>query len=77
MFVENGNDFTNYWDGFRSAVIEPGGWGGDSTFIINPTAAWNFVQKGYETKPTIYFDPNFYITPMDLTVESSFKKEND
>ena len=49
----------------------------DSTFIINPTAAWNFVQKGYETKPTIYFDPNFYITPMDLTVESSFKKEND
>jgi len=49
----------------------------DSTFIINPTAAWNFVKKGYETKPTIYFDPNFYITPMDLTVESSFKKEND
>ena len=37
LFVENGNDFTNYWDGFRSAVIEPGGWGGDSTFIINNT----------------------------------------
>lgn len=37
LFVENGNDFTNNWDGFRSAVIEPGGWGGDSTFIINNT----------------------------------------
>lgn len=37
LFVENGNDYKNNWDGFRSAVIEPGGWGGDSTFIINNT----------------------------------------
>jgi hypothetical protein len=37
LFIENGNDFAHSWDGFRSAVIEPGGWGGDSTFIINNT----------------------------------------
>ncbi|NCP83940.1 MAG: M1 family metallopeptidase [Bacteroidetes bacterium] len=49
----------------------------DSTFLIKPTAAWNFVQTEYEKKPIISFDPNFYITPMDLSVESSFKKKNE
>jgi hypothetical protein len=66
LFVENGNDFTNNWDGFRSAVIEPGGWGGDSTFIINNTFIKNkglAIHVSLSTDRTMIIANNLIYNP--------------
>jgi len=37
LFVQNGTMTKNDWDGTASAIIQTGGWGGDTTFIVNNT----------------------------------------
>ena len=37
LFVQNGTMSKNDWDGVASAIINTGGWGGDTSFVVNNT----------------------------------------
>jgi hypothetical protein len=43
LFVKNGTMTKNDWDGNASAIVSTGGWGGDTTFIVNNTFINNNV----------------------------------